>query len=113
MSTRATIMHGKNFHLYEDYDDMEIYLQVENVRFSADVLNGRNIVSVQLPKSVYLALGLPKEKEGYGTLLCLRPNKWQQKSENIRSNLEALQPNLEQHGSKKGVVKKEKRQKKS
>lgn len=50
MSTKATIAHGKNFHLYhEALDDRYVYLELEDVPFEASY----NRVMVPIPTHIW------------------------------------------------------------
>lgn len=62
MSTKITIRHGQQYHLYEEcFDDHHIYLNLENVRFiatSSAEFVGPPTVTLQLPRPLAVCLGL-------------------------------------------------------
>lgn len=59
MSTKATIAHDDNYHLYDELMDGGIYLEVRNAEnASFEVTNGHTYVHVRLPKELIKRLKL-------------------------------------------------------
>lgn len=66
MSTKITIRHGPQYHLYEEcFDDDQIYLSLESISFigsSSAEFVGPPSVTLQLPRTLAVCLGLVRDE---------------------------------------------------
>ena len=63
MSTKSTIAHGDDYHLYDELMDGGLYLEVKNARdASIQVVEGRTVVKIRLPKALIERLKLDNQQ---------------------------------------------------
>ncbi len=63
MSTKSTIAHGDDYHLYDELMDGGVYLEVSNAHdASIQIVEGRTVVKVRLPKALIERLKLDDQQ---------------------------------------------------
>lgn len=63
MSTKSSIAYDDNYHLYDELMDGGVYLEIRNAQdASIEVLEGRVVVRVRLPKALLDRLKLDDEQ---------------------------------------------------